>query len=173
MGKVVPIKPRRKRSDGRRGNRGELLELCVKALRMKGIHAYTRTEFKRLERIPDRYVLTNHPHPSLYGTPGRKEAYIYLDGEEFIVETKYQAGTGSVDEKLPHVFECFLASEIANWIVVFNGRYWKNDLRGKAALKWFRNFVAERRVLHAVPDNRKLYICSLDEFYGLKEWGDK
>ena len=171
VGSMAKKSNRKSGSGGRRGGRGQLLEQCVHGLKLRNINSYSRTDFAKLKTVPDTYVVLNYPHLSLYGTSGRKEAYIKFGGREYILETKLQDGSGSVDEKLPHVWECFLRSSVPNWIVVFDGRYWKSDLRGNAALTWFREFVEERRRLHNVPEERKFYIAgSLKEFFSLDIW---
>jgi hypothetical protein len=163
-----------KKRKGKGGGKGFLLEQCVKALRMLGIPAYSNPEFQALQNTtPPKYIITNFPHPTLYGTAGRKEGYVSCNGIEYIIETKFQDGSGSVDEKLPHVWESFIASPVANWIVVYSGRWWKNEIRGRAAILWFKQFAQDRRKLHDVPANRQFLIVNLDEFYDLAKelWG--
>jgi hypothetical protein len=162
--RVGQIKPKRY---GSRGHRGQLLEQCVHGLKMMNIQSYTQAEFDKSQVRPDEFVLLNYSHPSLYGTEGRKEAYINLNGVEVVVEAKYQQGSGSVDEKLPYIWECFLVSSIPVWIVVFDGKYWAKHPRGEAALEWFRQHIGRRRVIDCVPPERKLYICTLKSFFDL------
>ena len=160
---------------GGRGGKGYLLEQCIKSLRTHRIPSFSNPEFKRLAEIPGTYVIENYPHATLYGTAGRKEGYVRDLGVEYIIETKFQDGSGSVDEKLPHVWESFLVSPIQCWIVVYGGRYWRRDKRGQMAIKWFKSFVEERRRLHGVSPDRAFYIVSLEEFYELSRelWGQK
>lgn len=137
---------RKKRQTGRQSS---LLEQSVEALHMLGFQIYgSLGQFEKAQVVGDRYVIRNHPHTSLYLTAGKKEALIVArpsngfipDGGgwvRIVVEAKYQDTSGSVDEKLPYIWEAFLISEIPNWIVILDGRYWKST-RGKAAVTWLR-----------------------------------
>lgn len=91
--------------------------------------------------MPSRYVIKNYPHPTLYGGKGRKEAFIRADGTDYILEAKWQQSPGSVDEKIPYIWESFLESEVKNWFVVMDGRYWR-DGRGKAVFAWLNQKAA-------------------------------
>jgi hypothetical protein len=154
---------------GGRGGKGYLLEQCIKSLKMLGIQSFSNPEFKRLKTPPPAtYLITQYPHDTLYGTPGRKEGFLRHDADEYIIETKLQDGSGSVAEKLPYIWEAFLVSEVKNWIVVFGGRYWKNERAGRAAVMWLR---AHSRNM---PDGRRFDVVTYpDEFYELAMtlWG--
>jgi hypothetical protein len=155
-----------------------LLEHCVGPLKYIGFHTYTNPEFKKIAFYPERYVVQQFPHESLYGTRGTKEAYIvaadptatFISGDDgkahIIMEAKWQEAPGSVDEKLPYIYECFLVSPYPNWIVVFDGRYWRTP-RGKAAVMWLEAKAS------AAPADRRLYVRSRDGFINLANqvWG--
>lgn len=137
------------------GGKSQLLEHAVDTFHMVGFQVYRGFgEFQRAQVVGDRYVIRNYPHPSLYGTPGKKEALIVVTGAagpfvpdadgrvSIIVEAKWQQGSGSVDEKLPYVWEAFLASDVPNWIVIIDGPAWKS-VRGKAAVTWLTARAAD------------------------------
>jgi hypothetical protein len=121
---------------------------------MAGFVPLPNRVFQGLPELPDRYVVKRYPHPSLWGTPGVKEALIvskdatYLlvpsdDGfTRVLMEAKWQEGAGSVDEKLPYVWLSFLESVIPNWILVLDGNYWNRNARAKAAISWAKAQVA-------------------------------
>jgi len=162
----------------RRSSKSALLEQCVEALQLVGFHIYKGNPvFKKVTVNQTRYVVQNFPHPSLYGTRGTKEAYLVADdptgafttGDDgkahIIMEAKWQESAGSVDEKLPYIYECFRASPYPNWIVVFDGRYWKTP-RGKAAVAWLAAKTTD-------IGDRRLYVLDRNEFIKLAKqiWG--
>lgn len=136
---------RRKRS----GGKSALLEQVVESLELIAFHRYTNHAFKRATVVGDRYFITHYPHPALYGGKGFKEALIvgpsqtagFVPDEKgvvyIILEAKWQETSGSVDEKMPYIWEAFRASDIPNWVVVMDGPAWKTE-RGKAAKGWLQ-----------------------------------
>jgi len=173
---VTSRTPRRK-SKGT-GQKGPLLEQCVGQLRLVGFMSYPdMNTFQKAQVVPERYVIRNYPHDSLYGTRGRKEALLVAansgngfvpDGDgkmRVVIEAKWQETGGSTDEKLPYIWHAFLASPIHNWIVILDGRYWKEG-RGKAARSWLSG-------MGAGPEGRRLYVVDQKEFTELAhhEWG--
>ena len=152
---------------------------------MLGFQIYSSiSQFQKAQVIGDRYVIRNYPHTSLYGTPGRKEAYIvapasngFIPNEhgiaEIIVEAKHQSTSGSTDEKPPHVWEAFLVSPVPNWIVIFDGPYWKSTGRfekgrGKLGVAWLQARAEAR-----TPENRRLVVIDRMGFIRLatETWG--
>lgn len=163
-------RPAKKRATRGSNGKSALLEDCVGSLHLLGFQTYpSNRDFQRAKVIPERYVVRNVPHQTLYGTPGRKEAFVVApDGRGFfapdedgaariIIEAKWQGRSGSVDEKFPHVWEAFLASPVANWIIVIDGPFWKTT-RGKAAVAWLSSKAGlfEGRTLRVV--DRKGFI---------------
>lgn len=151
-----------RRKPGRQtGRQSSLLENCVGALHLIGFRCYDSLgEFEKASSTGDRYVIRNYPHASLYGTGGKKEAlivapasdgFIEEEGGEvrIIVEAKYQESSGSVDEKLPYIWHALLVSEVPNWVVILDGKYWKTN-RGKAAVLWLKG--------HDSPEGRRLRV---------------
>jgi hypothetical protein len=173
----APTKPRAKRRGGGSKAKGTLLEHCVESLGALGFHEYTNKSFKEAEVVGARYVVRGYRHLTLYGTPGSKEALIVApdssglfvpddDGlARVVMEAKWQAISGSVDEKFPFVWEAFLVSPIRNWIVVIDGPFWKTT-RGLAAVAWLR----ARR---PVPEKRRFHVVDRRGFHDLvrRAWG--
>jgi hypothetical protein len=171
-----PVKRRRSR---RTGGKSALLEQCVESLQMVGFQIYqSNARFQRASVVPARYVIRNYPHPSVYGTPGKKEALIVApnglgyfaleeDGSaQVILEAKWQEASGSVDEKFPYIWEAFIRSPVRNWVIVLDGRYWRTG-RGKAAVGW-------RRALAPWPEGRRLHVLDRKGFIDLATmaWGN-
>jgi len=146
---VTARRPPAKRQTKRRASgKSALLEQCVESLHLLDFQIYqSNGSFQRAKVVPVKYVIRNVPHLSLYGTPGRKEALVVApDGRDLfmpdergcariIIEAKWQDVNGSVDEKLPYVWEAFQNSPVQNWVIVLDGRFWKTG-RGKAAANW-------------------------------------
>lgn len=150
-------KPRKRKNTT---SRSRLLENAIAGLRHLDFHQFKgMPEFKKAGlELPDRYLVRNYCHPSLYGTPGKKEAYINNAGAEYILECKLQNSSGSVDEKPVYVFECFLVSPILNWIVWFDGNWWTKNERGKAAVAWLRD-----RAGRCCPSERAFHVCASED----------
>lgn len=156
-----------RRPGSRRATRHALLENCVDTLHALGFQLYeSQGQFDAASIRPRRYVIRNYPHPSLYGTPGRKEAFIATETEDFILEAKWQDSSGSVDEKLPYIWEAFLASRIPNWIAVFDGRYWREDARARKGVAWLTSRSTQ------APAERKFLVFSRQEFikWATSQW---
>lgn len=148
------------------------LEHTVENLISLGFDILSYTDYRYFEEegsLPTDYVVRAWPHMSLWGTQGKKEALIVTNRSnvEFIrengsiriiLEAKYQNTSGSVDEKIPYIWLAFQASTIPNWIVVYDGKFWLTP-RGKAAIQWLKNRVAENEL-----ENRTIRICNRREF---------
>lgn len=170
--------PAKRRAKRRTSAKSALLEQCVESLHLLGFQIYpSNGTFQRAQVIPAKYVIRNYPHQSLYSTPGKKEALIVApnglgffapddDGNaQVILEAKWQESPGSVDEKLPYIWEASRVSPVKNWVVVLDGRYWKSG-RGKAAVNWLalRAPGADDRRLHVV--DRRGFIDLADLAWG-------
>lgn len=146
--------------------RARLLENGIHALRLRGFKVFDgiaafRKYRKQNEMLPPRYILAPFPCETLYGTHGRKESLIHCDERgDFIFEAKYQDDSGSVDEKAPYLWECFLISP-QNWIVWFDGNWFVKDQRGRAVVGWLKRRAGERstagRSMHVVCGNTEFY----------------
>lgn len=160
----------------RTSGKSQLLEHGVNTLHALGFQVYDgNPQFKKATVVPDRYVIRNYPCTSIYGTLGRKEAFIVSppspgfvtdpDGVvRILVEAKWQEVSGSVDEKMPFVWQSFLESDIPNWIVIMDGAAWKTA-RGKAVVAWMQKCEA--------PDGRHWYVTDAKGFIHLATdtWG--
>lgn len=161
------------------GGKSALLENCVDSLHLIGFQVYqSSSSFGRAQVVPAKYIIRCFPHESLYGTPGKKEALIVApDGVAFfkpddegnvrvILEAKWQESSGSVDEKLPYIWEAARVSPVKNWVVVLDGRYWKTG-RGKAAVGW----LVARSADH--DGDHRLHVVDRRGFYELADraWG--
>jgi hypothetical protein len=164
----MAARPQQKKTKRRRKDtiaRARQLENGTLGLRHIGFHEFgSYEEFDKRGKLllPDRYVIPHFPHETLYGTGGYKERYIYDHGIEYIFEAKLQNGSGSVDEKLPYLWESFLVSPYPNWIVWFDGNWFTKNPRGIAAIAWLR-----RRAAEAGMPGRRLDVCASDD-----EWVD-
>lgn len=162
-----------RRPGGRRATRHALLENCVDTLHALGFQLYeSQGQFDAASVRPTRYVIRNYPHPSLYGTPGRKEAFIATETEDFILEAKWQDASGSVDEKLPYIWEAFLASRVPNWIAVFDGRYWREDARARKGIAWLKAQPARWAGAATEGDDRAFLVFYRPEFikWATSQW---
>jgi hypothetical protein len=168
-------KPKKPNGNGRNTTSGAMLEYARDSLRQHGFLFYenynsycrAKKDGSIPSRYPSRHCICNFPHETLYGTEGRKELYIYDEGNAYIVEFKFQNGSGSVDEKFPYVWEAFLASRVPYWIVVYDGHWWKSG-RGKEAVIWLKN-------KGPIPQGREFVVMQRREFaeFVLNRWGHK
>jgi hypothetical protein len=155
----------RQRKKGGLNARSKILEMATSCLLMdiRFVEYKYFGDFCEVANPPANYVIRNYPHTSLYGTPGKKERFIHYGNQEYVFEAKLQNTSGSVDEKLPYLWECFLASEVPSWIIYFDGNYWCKDQRASKAIEWLRE-----RIRTQCPDGRHLYVClSIDEWIAL------
>ena len=149
------------------GARAQLLEVTVEGLHLIDFQIYeSYGSYEAAEIRRSRYVIRNYPHPSLYGTPGRKEALIVADDEQYILECKYQDSSGSVDEKLPYLWMAFLVSPVPGWLIVFEGNYWNRDSRGLRAKTWLKH--------QQPPEGREFHVFTRKEFnqWARGKWGN-
>jgi hypothetical protein len=166
-----------RRSPSRRtSGKSQLLEHGVNTLHALGFHVYeSYPQFKKAIVVGERYVIRNYPCTSIYGTPGRKEALIVAppsqgfitDGDgkvSIFVEAKWQEASGSVDEKMPFVWQSFLESKVPNWVVIMDGAAWRTT-RGKAVVEWM-----QRR---QPPEDKRWYVTNAKQFIHLATdtWG--
>lgn len=160
----------------RTSQKSALLEDCVDTLRLLNFNDFTYPEFCRLRELPERYVIRNYPHGSIYGTRGKKEALIVVHGlclpfvpsddgwTRIVIEAKWQEVSGSVDEKIPFVWASSRESHIPNWILLMDGHHWRAG-RGKAVVQWAqRQSASEGRTWHAM--NRRDFLLSAKEWWG-------
>ena len=159
----VTVKQSRKakpRNNGKKRNTSvsRLLENAALSLRIAGFVIYDNFSQYRAANdrgtLPQRYLVEHYPHKSLYGTVGWKEGFISHNGTDYVFEAKWQNGSGSVDEKMPYLWEHFLSSPVPNWIVWFDGAWWR-EKRGRNAVEWLRE-----RVKAQCPPSRQFIILA-------------
>jgi hypothetical protein len=161
--KRPPTSPKRRKKAAPR-NKGvkrntsvsRLLENAALSLKMAGFVIYDNFAQFRFAQdrnsLPQRYLVEHFPHPALYEGKGFKEGYISDNGTEYIFEAKWQNTSGSVDEKIPYLWEHFLISDVPNWIVWFDGNYWR-DGRGRKAVNWLCERIRTR-----CPEGRQFLV---------------
>ena len=118
-----------------------------------------------------RKLICNAPYTSIYAAVGQLAGRdVRVSRSEFIisddatdtfcrVECKWQAVSGSVDEKLPYVY----LNAIESWeekeiIVLIDGKGWKQN-----AVNWLKDAVDGRR-WREPSDNRNISVFNLGEF---------
>lgn len=170
--------PRNQRPAGRRANvplvRGQAPTVTsASALLEASVDWLTAVSFEKHNSYPDfvrnggddiRSIVCGWPEIGLYGTAGRKERYLIdriprqggpfvIDPDDtvrVIIEAKFQATSGSVDEKLPFVFASACVSDTPNWVVIAAGAHWQSQ-RGQAAIAWLK--------AQPVAEGRRFYVC--------------
>lgn len=67
-------------------------------------------------------LVRNVPFTTLYGTQGRSEFVFYLTANVSMrIECKWQAVSGSVDEKYPYLLECMKRTDETHVIIICGG----------------------------------------------------
>jgi len=67
-------------------------------------------------------LVRNVPFTTLYGTQGRSEFVFYLNPDKsFRIECKWQAVSGSVDEKYPYLLESMKGVKETNVLIICGG----------------------------------------------------
>ncbi len=94
----------------------------------------------RLYREPDlRAAVTNAPYRSVYGHRARIEFLLILGSDQYLIETKRQRVSGSVDEQLPYVYLNALENiGERGFVFVYDGAGWKPE-----ALNWIGRKAAD------------------------------
>ena len=163
------------KSQGAKANEsGKILEQQVtNALVLRGFETIDYKMWMGLLSAEQRgrKLISNAPYTSIYSSigetigakirPSRSEFVISDDQTDTFcrVECKWQAVSGSVDEKLPYVYlnaiEAWPEKEI---IILIDGQGWKPN-----AIGWLKDAVENRRWRQA-SDNRNIHVFSLGEF---------
>jgi len=128
-------------SQGSIANRaGKALEKYVEdVLKSAGVLVMPYREWRGLSFKPaPRVLLKNVPYTTIYGSRGIGEFVLMLEGQGLHngirIECRSQHVAGSVDEKLPYLFENALAFDQKNVIIVLDGNGFK-----KGAKEWLIN----------------------------------
>lgn len=140
-------------SQGRRANdSGRMLEdgIRTSVWRQLGLRAQPFVEWKG-----DRPALVeNVPYKTLYDTVGRSEFVLYTQQRSYRIECKWQAVSGSVDEKFPYLLESLKRVDEDECLVVVGGGGAK-----PSAVEWLRKA--------AQASSKPIRVVSLEEFMGL------
>jgi PD-(D/E)XK nuclease superfamily protein len=138
---------------GAKTNRsGKPLEYISEQLAHCGFQEINGAQFSKIDVFPNRYVRTNVPYITIYGTKGFHEILIVTSEQngfhfladdidkliKIIVECKFQSTSGSTDEKIPYILETFKNSNVRNWILVLDGAWWIKTDRGKAVVNYVK-----------------------------------
>ena len=162
-------------SQGAKANKsGKILEgNVINAMKERSFEPIMYQSWMALpeEEKGGRKLISNAPYISIYSAVGQNVGKeVRKSRSEFIisdrqsdtfcrVECKWQAVSGSVDEKLPYLYlnavEAWNESEI---IILIDGNGWKDN-----AIAWLKKAVEERKWRDA-SDNRKIYVFNVGEF---------
>lgn len=101
-------------------------------------------------------LLKKVPYTSIYNGNGRGEFLLSVNGKvEARIECRFQQSSGSVDEKLPYLFETAVAFEERVVILVVEGNGYK-----KGAREWLKAKCNSVKY-------KKIFVFTLEEF---KSW---
>jgi hypothetical protein len=170
---------------GKTNRSGKILEYVFEQLAHYGFQEIKGNQCKQIKVFPSRYVHTHASYVTIYGTEGFHEGNIVAHSQnhnDFIqdgdhigitIECKYQSTSGSVDEKIPYIFESFTESDLGdclpNWILVLDGDWWSKNPRGLAVVEY-----AKKRALEVSNESRRFLVVSRKEFKELiiHAWGN-
>lgn len=98
-------------------------------------------------------LVTNYPYTTIYGTQGRSEFCLVMSKIQRIrIECKWQAVSGSVDEKFPYLLACMKNVPEKEIIIIVDGGGAK-----KAAVEWLK-FQTE------AIKRKNICVCNMSEF---------
>ena len=159
---------------GKANKSGKILEQQV--TNALSLHGFQTIEYKKWVNLSifdrrGRKLIFNAPYTSIYAAVGQLAGRdVRVSRSEFIisddatdtfcrVECKWQAVSGSVDEKLPYVY----LNAIESWdedeiIILIDGKGWKEN-----AIAWLKDAV-DKRKWRPSEDNRNIYVFNLGEF---------
>lgn len=102
-------------------------------------------------------LLKNVPYTSIYGSNSRGEFVLSVNGKPDVrIECRFQNSSGSVDEKLPFLFETALAFEESIVILIVEGDGFRSG--AKPWLKSRCNGVLYKKVLMLNFDEFKIWV---------------
>lgn len=100
----------------------------------------TWKDYQSVPKGPEqRLLVSSAPYTTPYKTKGRGEWLIISEEWTGHLECKHQECSGSVDEKLPYVFERVKCSNHPDFCLVLSGKFWVKSTRGHSAATWARD----------------------------------
>ena len=141
---------------------GKCLENLVENyLRSAGIDSLNYRKWISDEESPKKstgLLLKNVPYVNIYGGNSRGEFILSVDGKPDVrIECRFQGSRGSVDEKMPYLFETAVAFEESTVVLVIEGDGYKKG--AKSWLKTSCNSIFHKNIL----------MVTMSEF---KDWAD-
>lgn len=122
-------------------------EDCVRILEGLGFSRRDGSKWVDGPSLPGlcrRIVVTQVPHPGLYGQDSTSDFLILAEGNpkfRVLCEAKWQQSSGSVDQKFPYMVEDAKLSGEANIMFVIDGRGFRSG-----AIAWLKRKCAESTV---------------------------
>jgi hypothetical protein len=137
-------------------NSGLTFEATLQAaLESKGYKAVQYAQWEKTHTVMDSagLLVLDVPYETIYGSRGLTEFVLYTEDGPIRIEAKWQQSPGSVDEKLPYLFQNALEKmPEQHVIIVIDGPGWR-----EGALAWLRHAAAEQGV-------KRIDVFSLSEF---------
>ena len=78
-------------------------DMMIPIFQANGFEVFSESDFNKVKKVPDKYVIKNAKYRTIYGEMGKTEFVICTENRRVRVEAKYQASAGSVDEKYPYM----------------------------------------------------------------------
>lgn len=166
-------------SHGQRANKsGQILEGVVRSTlagpQAFGFEVLSNGDYERARKanipLPARYLVKSPPYETIYGTNGKTEFRLHcvdlaptkafpVSGD-FVcrLECKYQATSGSVDEKFPYLYlSCVEAMPEKNIIILMEAKGARVQ-----AVKWLANAVLQQK--YDPGKTKRIVILTIAEF---------
>lgn len=162
---------------GRAVKSGRILEGVIRSTlegpRAHGFQVMDVGEYrlaKQHARLPDRYLVKDFPYETIYRTKGETEFLLecnhvsateaFPEQPDFVcrIECKYQATSGSVDEKFPYLYlSCVEAMPEKNIIILMEAKGARVE-----AVRWLTEAVRSQR--YDPQKKKRIVLMSIVEF---------
>ncbi len=134
-------------SGGRKTSHGgQVLEQVIGALKLRYFairsHDPNESDKKGLfekQSSSERWLIKNYPYTTIFGTRGKREWFLESPEWTGQLECKFQNVGGSVDEKMVYLVETLCRTPIDSLALVYGGRYWTEETRGRAVIDWLKS----------------------------------
>lgn len=132
------------------------------------MHSGYEGDKTELHKVDYRLALRQPPYTTLYGSPGRSDFVLLVPelDDAVWIETKRMSVSGSLDEKLPHVYLNALAAIPGRHVIILlDGDGWRDG-----AIEWIKAASHDRRWKDFAnyPDKR-IDVVDVAEFKGWLE----